>query len=115
MTEEAKKQSGALTPSKVHRLDDLLGYVEGSVVSRTIVKNKGGTVTLFSFDAGQELSEHSAPFDALVQVLDGEVQLVIGGETVPTRAGETVMMPANVPHGLKAVRKFKMLLTMVKD
>ena len=115
MNEENKVKSGALTPSMVHRLDDLLGYVEGSVVSRTLVKNTGGTVTLFSFDAGQELSEHSAPFDALVQVLDGEVELIIGGATIKTCAGETVMMPANVPHGLKAVGKFKMLLTMVKD
>lgn len=115
MSEEKNIKSGALTPATVHRLDELLGYVAGSVVSRTLVKNNGGTVTLFSFDAGQELSEHSAPFDAMVQVLDGEVELVIGGENVTAHAGDTVMMPANVPHGLKAVKQFKMLLTMVKD
>ena len=71
-------------------------------------------MTLFSFDAGQELSEHSAPFDAFVQVLDGRVELVIGGKSVPASAGETVLMPANVPHGLKAVERFKMLLLMLK-
>jgi len=114
MSEEKNKQSGALTPSQVYQLDRLLDYVEGSVVSRTLSKNNGGTVTLFSFDAGQELSEHSAPFDAMVQVLDGEAELIIGGEKVTVGAGETVVMPADVPHAVHAAKKFKMLLTMLR-
>jgi len=93
---------------------ELVDYSEGAIVSRTIIKNQAGTVTLFAFDEGQALSEHSTPFDALVLVLDGEVELVIGGETILATTGETVIMPANVPHAVNAVRKFKMLLTMIK-
>ncbi len=114
---DAKNQapeSGELPAAEPTALATLLDYVSGSVVSRTLAKNAGGTMTLFSFDAGQELSEHSAPFDAFVQVLDGRVELVIGGKSVPASAGETVLMPANVPHGLKAVERFKMLLLMLK-
>ena len=113
-SQENSKSSGALTPAQVYHLEKLLDYVEGSVVSRTIVKNNAGTVTLFSFDAGQELSEHSTPFDALVQVLDGEVDLIIGGKPVRTKAGETVVMPADVPHAVRAIKPFKMLLTMIR-
>jgi quercetin dioxygenase-like cupin family protein len=108
------KKSGALIPAVTHRLEQLLDYVEGSVVSRTLVKNDGGTVTLFSFDAGQELSEHTTPFDAMVQVLDGEAELTIGGKKVTPKAGETVIMPANVPHAVRAAKRFKMLLTMIR-
>ena len=108
------KNSGALTPAEAHRLEQLLDYVEGSVVSRTLVKNDGGTVTLFSFDAEQELSEHTTPYDAMVQVLDGEAELTIGGKKVSPQAGETVIMPANVPHAVRAVKRFKMLLTMIR-
>ncbi len=103
-----------LEPARVYSMIDLVDYSEGAVVSRTIVKNQAGTVTLFSFDEGQALSEHSTPFDALVQVLDGEVELVIGGKTVIAKTGETVIMPANVPHAVNAIKKFKMLLTMIK-
>lgn len=95
-------------------LGALADYVPGSVVSRTLVKNAAGTITLFAFDAGQGLSEHTAPFDAVVQVLDGEVLLTIGGKEVPAAAGETVLMPANVPHALHATKPFKMLLTMIR-
>ena len=90
-------------------------YQDGGVLSRALVKKSGGTVTVFAFDEGQALSEHTAPFDAIVQVLDGEVELVIGGQQVPARAGQTVLMPANVPHAVNATTKFKMLLTMVRD
>jgi quercetin dioxygenase-like cupin family protein len=107
--------SGELPPATPIVLGELLGVVAGSVVSRTLKKSKGGTVTLFAFDEGQELSEHSAPFDALVQVLEGEVELQIGGEPVVARAGQAVLMPANVPHAVKARGAFKMLLTMIKD
>lgn len=104
-----------ITPAKSYSLERLVDYAEGAIVSRTIAKNKAGTVTLFAFDAGQELSEHSAPFDALVQVLDGDAELIIGGEKVAARNGELVIMPANIPHGVKAARRFKMILTMLRD
>ncbi|MEW6360263.1 MAG: cupin domain-containing protein [Planctomycetota bacterium] len=89
-------------------------YAEGSIVSRTLAENKAGTLTLFAFDKGQGLSEHSAPFDAVVQVLDGKVALTIGGKAVAARKGQAVVMPANVPHAVKAPTRFKMLLTMLR-
>jgi len=95
-------------------LAGLVEYAEGSVVSRTVAENGAGTLTLFAFDAGQGLSEHSAPFDAVVQVVDGEARLVIGGKSVRAAAGQLVVMPANVPHTVKAVKRFKMLLTMLR-
>ncbi|MFC2083403.1 cupin domain-containing protein [Candidatus Bipolaricaulota bacterium] len=96
---------------------DLLGgieYQDDAVVSRTIVKSDGGNVTLFAFAKGQELSEHTAPFDALVHVLDGEVEIRINQDTSVVETGELLIMPANEPHALKAIRQFKMLLTMIK-
>jgi quercetin dioxygenase-like cupin family protein len=90
-------------------------YVPGSVVSRTLAKARGGSLTLFAFDAGQELSEHTAPFDAFVQVLDGAVELTIGGRRVVASAGETVRMPAGIPHAVRALERFKMLLSMVRE
>jgi quercetin dioxygenase-like cupin family protein len=107
--------AAALPPARAVRLDAELAVVPGAVVSRTLVKSGGGSVTLFAFDAGQELSEHTAPFDALVQVLAGEVELTIGGAPVAARAGESVLMPAHVPHALRARTPFSMLLTMVRD
>jgi quercetin dioxygenase-like cupin family protein len=104
----------ALPPARPVRLAELLDYQPGAVVSRAIAKARGGSLTVFAFDAGQELSEHTAPFDAVVEVLDGEVELVIGGQPVVARAGETVLMPANVPHAVKARARFKMLLSMVR-
>lgn len=105
---------GTLPAAEALRLDELLAYVPGSVVSRTLIKRPVGTVSLFSFDKGQGLSEHTAPFDALVQVLDGKAELTIGGELVKAGAGETVLMPADVPHSLHAPEPFKMLLTMIR-
>ncbi len=96
------------------KLAELVEYANVSIVSRTLTGNDAGTMTLFAFDAGQALSEHSAPFDAFVQVLDGEAELIIGGKKIATRTGETVLMPANIPHAVKAVQKFKMLLTMIR-
>lgn len=93
----------------------LVRYSEGAIVSRALADGDAGSVTLFAFDAGQSLSEHSAPFDAMVQVLDGEVELVIGGESVPASAGQLVVMPANVPHAVRATQRFKMLLTMLRS
>jgi len=96
-------------------LESELAYVPGAVVSRTLAKARGGSLTLFAFDAGQELSEHTAPFDAFVQVLDGTVELTIGGEPVVARRGETVRMPAGIPHAVRALEPFKMLLSMVRE
>jgi quercetin dioxygenase-like cupin family protein len=104
-----------LPPARAVVLPQELAYVPGAIVSRTLAKARGGSVTLFAFDAGQELSEHTAPFDAFVQVVDGTVELTIGGEKVVTRAGETVRMPAGIPHAVRALEPFKMILTMVRD
>lgn len=95
-------------------LAESIEYATDSVVSRTLIENKAGTITLFAFDAGQGLSEHSAPFDAVVQVLDGEAELTIGGKKVNATSGQMVVMPANVPHALQARQRFKMLLTMLR-
>lgn len=100
---------------KVRRLTDLSKYQKDSVVSQMILNKKSGTVSLFAFDKGQGLSEHTAPFDALVQVLDGEAEITISGETFIVNMGEIIMMPAHQPHALKAVKKFKMLLTMIRS
>jgi quercetin dioxygenase-like cupin family protein len=103
-----------LAPAVAHSLAGLVDYAEGSVVSRTLAANRAGTVTVFAFDSGQGLSEHSAPFDALVHVLDGRAQLTIDGQEVAASAGELVVMPADVPHALHAPSRFKMLLIMIK-
>ena len=94
---------------------ELVGYQEGAVVSRTLINQKTGTVTLFAFDAGQELSEHTAPYDALVQVLDGETAITISGRPFQLKTGEAIIMPANDPHAVKALTKFKMMLTMIRS
>ncbi|MFZ5903077.1 MAG: cupin domain-containing protein [Chloroflexota bacterium] len=92
----------------------MAAYQEGAVVSRQITKADTGNVTLFAFDAGQELSEHTAPFDALVHILDGEGEVRIAGQPFTLTAGQAIVMPANQPHALKATRRFKMLLTMIR-
>lgn len=99
---------------EVKQLVDLLQYQDGSIVSRVLLKNKGGTVTLFAFDVGEGLSEHTAPFDALVVVTDGEADVEIAGESFKVRQGETIILPANRPHALKAATRFKMLLIMIR-
>lgn len=114
MKEDKKDTSPGLPPAEAVRLNDLVDYSPGSVVSRTLIKNEAGNVTLFSFDKGQGLSEHTSPFDALVQVLDGQAELTIGGEAVRAGAGQTVLMPAGVPHALHAPERFKMLLVLVR-
>lgn len=97
------------------KLVGLVDYQEGSVVSRTIIDKRTGTVTLFAFDKGQGLSEHTAPFDATVCLLDGEAEVVVAGRPFPLREGEGVILPANVPHALSAVTRFKMLLIMIRS
>ena len=94
---------------------DLVDYQEGSIVSRTLIERKTGTVTLFAFDEGQALSEHTAPYDALVHLLDGEAEITISGKEHHLKEGEMIIMPANQPHALKAAKRFKMILTMIRS
>jgi quercetin dioxygenase-like cupin family protein len=107
------------TPAKIDdravNASGLIEYQEGAIVSREVLKQKTGSVTLFAFDAGQGLSEHTAPFDALVQVLDGEAEITIAGKRHRVAAGELILMPANKPHALKAAQRFKMLLIMIRS
>jgi quercetin dioxygenase-like cupin family protein len=97
------------------KLVDMIDYQEGAVVSRTLIDKEAGTVTFFAFDQGQGLSEHTAPYDAMVQILEGEAKVTISGEPIIVKQGEMTIMPANKPHALYAVTRFKMLLIMVKS
>jgi quercetin dioxygenase-like cupin family protein len=99
--------------SEILDLAALVDYQTGAVVSRQVTKSAGGNVTLFAFDQGQELSEHTAPFDAFVHVLDGEAEINISGQLYQLKTGDCIIMPANAPHALLARKKFKMLLTMI--
>ena len=99
---------------KVLNLEEMVEYSSGGVISKQVLKNQSGNITLFSFDKGQGLTEHTAPFDAIVQILDGEAQITIGGNPNLVRKGESIIMPANVSHALQAVEQLKMLLTMIK-
>jgi quercetin dioxygenase-like cupin family protein len=109
MTKESKDLA-----AQVLNAADLVDYSEGSVVSREIVKKNNGKVTVFAFDKGEGLSEHTSPFDALVQVIEGEAEITISGTPHRVREGELILMPANQPHALKAIERFKMVLTMVR-
>ena len=114
MSEDEKKSESQLAPADPQDLAGLVDYAPGAIVSRTLVKNQAGTVTLFAFEAGQGLSEHTAPFDALVQILDGRAELTIGGKEVKAGSGQMVLMPAGVAHALHAPERFKMLLIMIR-
>jgi quercetin dioxygenase-like cupin family protein len=103
-----------VTP-KVEVLKDMVEYQEGAVVSRTIIDKPQGTVTLFAFAEGEGLSEHTTPYDALVQVMDGKVEITIGSKAYSLDEGEMIVMPADIPHALRALSRFKMLLVMVKN
>ncbi len=100
--------------ANVQKLSDVVSYQDGAIVSKTLIKEKNGSVTIFAFDTGQELSEHTAPFDALVLVLNGEAQIIISGQAHHLTEGEAILMPANRPHAVKAEHRFKMMLAMVK-
>jgi quercetin dioxygenase-like cupin family protein len=100
--------------SEILNLSEMVSYQTGSVVSRQITKADTGNVTLFAFDAGQELSEHTAPFDALAHVVDGEAEIIISGKSFALKAGDAIVMPADEPHAVKANGPFKMLLTMIR-
>jgi quercetin dioxygenase-like cupin family protein len=108
-----KDETGLL--GQVRALAGLVDYQQGAVVSRQVIAKSTGTVTLFAFDKGEGLSEHTAPFDALVHVLEGQVEITISKQPLGLKAGEAVVMPANEPHGLKALERFKMLLVMIKS
>ena len=108
---ESDNKPSVLTPAS---LNDLVEYQAGSVVSNTLVKKEKGTVTLFAFDEGEGLSEHTAPFDALVQVVDGEADISVGEETHRVSGGEVLLLPAGIPHSVQANAKFKMLLIMIR-
>jgi len=101
--------------AKATQLVDLIDYQEGAIVSRTIIDKEAGTVTLFAFDEGQGLSEHTAPYDAMVHVLEGDARVTVSGKGILVKQGEMTIMPANKPHALSAVTRFKMLLTMVRS
>ena len=109
-----KAVKSKIQESQTLDLAGLVEYNEGAVVSRTLIENDAGTVTLFAFDAGQGLSEHAAPFDALVQVIDGQGEFVIGGKSCQVGSGQIILMPANIPHAVRAIGRFKMLLTMLR-
>ncbi len=104
-----------VTKSQVLDLGKMVDYQEGAVVSRQVIKAEAGNVTLFAFDLGQELSEHTAPYDALVEILEGRCAVTISGKEHELNSGQAIIMPANEPHALRAVEKFKMLLTMIRD
>lgn len=100
---------------EVLNLVEIVKYSEGAIVSKTLVDKQAGTLTLFAFDQGQGLSEHTAPFDAVVQVIDGMGQFIIGGQTVQVYKGQLLIMPGNIPHSVNAIERFKMLLTMIRS
>ena len=100
--------------SEILKLTEMVGYQDAAVVSRQITKTEAGNVTLFAFDKDQGLTEHTAPFDALVHILEGEAQITISGKPFDLKTGDAIIMPANEPHALKATRRFKMLLTMIR-
>lgn len=101
--------------AEVVRLSDMVSYQQGSIVSRIIIKKPNGNLSLFAFDKNQSLSEHTAPFDALIQVLEGNAEVIIGGISHQLSVGESIIMPANIPHAVNASEQFKMLLTMIKE
>jgi quercetin dioxygenase-like cupin family protein len=107
--------SQIIETTKTFSTAESIDYAAGAVVSKTIIKKNTGNVTLFAFDKGEGLSEHTTPFDAMVQVLDGVVEITIGGAPFVLNAGESIIMPATIPHALKAVERFKMMLTMIKS
>jgi quercetin dioxygenase-like cupin family protein len=115
MGSEQAQSKREMPIAEVVRLLDLVNYQEGAVVSRTLVNRTTGTVTLFAFDDGQGLREHTAPFDALAYLLEGEAEITVSGKPLRTTAGEAVLMPAHQPHSLKALSRFKMVLTMIRS
>jgi len=107
--------SNEFEKSKVFTFAGSVEYADGAIVSKTVLKRENGNISLFAFAKGEALSEHTAPFDALLQVVDGKGEIVIGGKSYMLESGQSIIMPANIPHAVKAVEKFKMVLTMIKS
>jgi quercetin dioxygenase-like cupin family protein len=101
--------------AKIFRFNDSVDYSEGGIVSKTVLKKETGNISLFSFDKGEALSEHTAPFDAMITVVDGKGEVIIGGKSFILSSGQSIIMPANITHAVNAVEKFKMVLTMIKS
>ena len=115
MEQERNQTDSNKLTRQASKMVSLIEYQEGSIVSRAIIDKPSGTLTLFAFDKGQALSEHTAPFDALVYLLDGEAEIMISGKSMHLERGEMVIMPANQPHALRAIGRFKMMLVMIKS
>lgn len=115
MSAEQARARREMPQSEVVRLDELVNWQDGAVVSRTLLKRDAGTVTVFAFDEGQGLSEHTAPFDALVQVLEGSAEITVSGKRLHVRLGDAVLLPANQPHAVKAATCLKLLLTLIRS
>lgn len=107
-------KSVGLDKSEVKTLNDYIAYAHNSIVSKNILDKKSGTISLFAFDAGQGLSEHTAPFDAVVQIIEGEAEVSIAGQPHKVSSGQVIIMPANITHAIKAVKRFKMMLIMIR-
>jgi quercetin dioxygenase-like cupin family protein len=107
--------SNEFEKAKIFSFSDSIDYSSGGIVSKTVLKKQTGNISLFSFDKGEALSEHTAPFDAIIQVVDGKGEIIIGGIPYILASGETIIMPANISHSVKAVEKFKMVLTMIRS
>lgn len=105
----------SMKPTKVFNTKEYIKYADDSVVSKTLVKNKNGSTTLFAFDKGQGLSEHNAPFDAMVSIVEGKCRVTIGGDVFELEEGQMILLSATIPHALEAVEAFKMLLVMIRD
>jgi quercetin dioxygenase-like cupin family protein len=115
MRHDTQNKPKGFPPGRVAKVVEYVHHQEGAIVSREIVKKPAGTVTVFAFDEGQGLSEHTAPFDALVHVLEGEAEVMISGQPHRVAAGQMILMPAHQPHALKALKQFKMVLTMIRS
>ncbi|OFW57487.1 MAG: cupin [Candidatus Solincola sediminis] len=115
MEGQKPESKGRDLKGRVLRAGDLVGYQDGAIVSREIISGEKGTITVFSFDAGEGLSEHTAPFDAVVSILEGRARVIIAGETFRLGPGEMIIMPAGIPHAVKADERFKMLLTLIRQ
>jgi quercetin dioxygenase-like cupin family protein len=115
MSATPHQKANQMPEAEVVRLDESVNYQDGAVVSRTLVKRQTGTVTIFAFDNGQGLSEHTAAFDALVHMLDGKAEISIAGKPFVVESGQAILLPANQPHAVAAITRFKMLLTMIRS
>jgi len=107
--------SNEFEKARIFSFAESIEYSEGGIVSKTVLKKSTGNISLFSFAKGEALSEHTAPFDAMIQVVEGKGEIIIGGKSFFLEAGQTIIMPANIPHAVKAVEKFKMVLTMIRS